>query len=74
MVLGFIVVIAAKALHASWTVAVAALILEVIGGLYATGGRSGYYEVAANGSVGQFLGKKKPDLRSMRAMKVPKGV
>jgi hypothetical protein len=72
MVLGFIVVIAAKASHASWAVAVAALILEVIGGLYATGGRSGYYEVAADGSLGQYLAKKKPDLRTMRATKIPK--
>lgn len=72
MVLGFIVVIAAKALHFSWSVAMSALFLEVIGGLYAAGGRSGYYEVAADGSLGQYLAKRKPDLRTMRATKIPK--
>jgi hypothetical protein len=73
MVVGFVVVIAARAIHAPWTVALAALVLEVVGGLYAAGGnRSGYYEVASDGSLGDYLGRKKPEVSAMRGMKVSK--
>jgi hypothetical protein len=73
MVVGFGVVIAARALHMPWAVALVALGLELIGGLYAVGGlRSGYYEVAPDGSLGDYLGRKQPDLRSMQGAKVPK--
>ena len=73
MVLGFAVVIAVRALHAPWTLALIALALELVGGLYAAGGqRSGYYEVAADGSLAAYLGRKQPDLKSMRGTKVPK--
>lgn len=37
---------------------------------YSIGGRSGFYEVAKDGSLGEFLGKGKPDLNSMRGMRV----
>ncbi|HET6310510.1 MAG TPA: hypothetical protein VFH00_05860 [Candidatus Nitrosotalea sp.] len=71
MVLGFAVVIATRALQAPWTVALTALFLELVGGLYAAGGqRSGFYEVAPDGSLGDYLGRKRPDLNSMRGMKV----
>jgi hypothetical protein len=74
MVLGFAVVIAVRALHAPWMLALIALGLELIGGLYAAGGqRSGYYQVAADGSLADYLGRKLPDLKSMRGVKVPKG-
>jgi hypothetical protein len=73
MVVGFVVVIIARALHAPWTVALAALVLEVVGGLYAAGGnRSGYYQVAPDGSLGDYLGRKKPEVSAMRGMKVSK--
>src|ERR1700737_2284444 len=73
MVVGFAVVIVARAIHAPWTVALAALVLEVVGGLYAAGGnRTGYYEVTADGSLGDYLGRKKPEVSSMRGMKVSK--
>ncbi|GAC1495074.1 MAG: hypothetical protein NVS1B1_13020 [Candidatus Limnocylindrales bacterium] len=73
MLVGFAVVIVARAVHAPWTVALAALILEVVGGLYAAGGnRSGYYEVAPDGSLGDYLGRKKPEVGSMRGMKASK--
>jgi hypothetical protein len=73
MVVGFALVIGAKAMHGPWTVAIAALVLEVVGGLYAAGGqRSGYYEVAPDGSLGDYLGRKKQDFSSMRGVKVPK--
>jgi hypothetical protein len=48
--------------------------LGVFGGAgavdFANGGRSGYYEVAKDGSLGNYLGKAKPDLHSMRGMRV----
>lgn len=73
MVVGFAVVIVARAMHAPWTVALTALFLEVVGALYAAGGqRSGYYEVAPDGSLGDYFARKKPDLSSMRPMKVAK--
>jgi hypothetical protein len=71
MVLGFVVVVAVKAANLHWAFAVSALILEVIGGQYLTGGkRGGFYVLAPNGGLGEYLGKNKPDLRSMRGTKV----
>jgi hypothetical protein len=49
---------------------VIALFIMVPGGAYALGGDSGFYEIAEDGSLGEFLGKAKPDLRSMRGTKV----
>jgi hypothetical protein len=49
---------------------VIALFIVGLGGAYALGGDSGFYEVAEDGSLGEFLGKAKPDLRSMRGSKV----
>ena len=73
MVLGFVVVIGARALHAPAALGLVALVIEVLGGLYAAGGqRSGFYELAPDGSLGDYLGRKKPDLRAMRGMKIPK--
>jgi hypothetical protein len=73
MVVGFAVIVAVRALKAPWAVALVALALEVIGGLYAAGGqRSGYYELAPDGSLGDYVGRKTPDLTSMRGVKVPK--
>jgi hypothetical protein len=41
--------------------------VEVIGGLYLSGGkRFGFYVLAPDGSLGEYLGRNKPDLRSMR--------
>jgi hypothetical protein len=71
MLLGFVVVVAVKALNLHWAFAVSFLILEVIGGLYIAGGkRGGFYVLAQDGSLGEYLGKNKPDLRSMRGTKV----
>jgi hypothetical protein len=71
MVLGFVVVVAVKAANLHWAFAVSALILEVIGGLYLTGGkRGGFYVLAPDGGLGEYMGKSKPDLRSMRGTKV----
>ena len=71
MLLGFVVVVAVRAAHLHWVYAVSALILEVVGGLIITGGkRGGFYVLAPDGGLGEYLGKNKPDLRSMRGTKV----
>jgi hypothetical protein len=49
----------------------AALVISAIGGGYALGGRSGFYEVAEDGSLGKFIGRSRPDdIGSMRGMRV----
>jgi hypothetical protein len=71
MLLGFVVVVAVRAEHLHWAYAVSALILEVVGGLYLTGGkRGGFYVLTQEGGLGDYLGRNKPDLRSMRGTKV----
>jgi hypothetical protein len=71
MVLGFVVVVAVRVTNLHWAFALSALILEVVGGLYLTGGkRGGFYVLGPNGGLGEYLGKSKPDLRSMRGTKV----
>lgn len=70
MLLGFAVVVVVKARNLHWAFAVSFLILEVIGGLYIVGGkRGGFYVLAPDGSLGEYLGKNKPDLKSMRGVK-----
>jgi hypothetical protein len=46
------------------------LAISVIGGVYGAGGRSGFYQITAEGRLGEFLGRTRPDLRSMRRMNV----
>ena len=71
MLLGFVVVVVAKARNLHWAFAVSFLIVEVIGGLYLAGGkRGGFYVLAPDGGLGEYLGRNKPDLRSMRGTKV----
>jgi hypothetical protein len=71
MLLGFVVVVAVRAEHLHWAYAVSALILEVVGGLYLTGGkRGGFYVLTPEGGLGEYVGNNKPDLRSMRGTKV----
>jgi hypothetical protein len=71
MLLGFAVVVAVRALKLHWAFAVSFLVIEVIGGLIITGGtRGGFYVLAPDGGLGEYLGKNKPDLRLMRGTKV----
>lgn len=70
-VLGFLVILVTGAVHASVALIVLGLVTSVIGGGYAAGGRSGFYEVAEDGRLGEFLGRSKPELGSMRGAKVP---
>ena len=71
MLLGFVVVVGVRAEHLHWAFAVSALILEVIGGLIITGGRrGGFYVLTQEGGLGEYHGKNKPDLKSMRGTRV----
>jgi hypothetical protein len=70
LVLGFVLVLAMPLAHAPVGLLMVGLVMSVVGGVYAAGGRSGFYEVAEDGSLGEFLGRSKPELGSMRGMKV----
>ncbi len=70
MILGFVVVAVVRAERLHWAYAVSALVLEVAGGLYLTGGkRGGFYVLTPDGGLGEYLGKSKPDLKSMRGVR-----
>ncbi len=70
MILGFVVVAVVRAERLHWAYAISALILEVAGGLYLTGGkRGGFYVLAPDGGLGEYLGRNKPDLKSMRGVR-----
>ena len=70
MAAGFLVVVAVRLANLHWAFALSALILEVLGGLWLTGGnRSGFYVLAPDGSLGEYRGKNKPDLKKMRGTK-----
>ncbi len=70
MILGFVVVAVVRAERLHWAYAVSALIFEVIGGLIITGGkRGGFYVLTPDGGLGEYLGRNKPDLKSMRGVR-----
>lgn len=46
--------------------AFAGLLIALTGVAYASGGRTGFYEVAEDGGLGDYLGRAQPDLREMR--------
>jgi hypothetical protein len=70
LALGLLLMLAIAVARAPSWLLVIALVFIVPGGKYALGGDSGFYEVAEDGSLGEFLGTAKPDLRSMRGTKV----
>jgi len=56
----------AVAVRAEFWFAFAPLLLAWAGVAYASGGRTGFYEVGDDGRLGRYLGRSKPDLGSMR--------
>ena len=46
--------------------AFAGLLIALSGVAYASGGRTGFYEVTEDGGLGDYLGRAQPDLRKMR--------
>jgi hypothetical protein len=67
---GLAIILAGLLLHAPSWLALAGLAISVVGGVYSAGGRSGFYQLAEDGTLGEFLGRTRPDLDSMRGMKV----
>ena len=66
----FVLAFAGLLLHASPILLVVELVLILAAYRYAAGGKSGYYEVLPNGSLGQFLGRRMPyGLRTMERVK-----
>ena len=55
--------------RAAFWLAFVPLLIAWAGAAYAGGGRTGFYEVDDEGGLGAFLGRSKPDLSSMRAVK-----
>jgi hypothetical protein len=68
-VLGFLVILVSGAVQAPVALIAVGLVISLIGAMYAASGRSGFYEVAGDGSLGEFLGRTKPRLDSMRGMR-----
>jgi hypothetical protein len=68
--LGALLMIGAAIAHAVVALMLVGLAISVIGGVYGAGGRSGFYQITAEGRLGEFLGRTRPDLRSMRRMNV----
>ena len=66
LALAVILAPAAMVLRAGFWFAFAALLIAWAGVAYAGGGRTGYYEVGADGTLGRYLGRSRPDLGSMR--------
>jgi len=67
MLAAFVVAIVLVLVHAPTSAVIPFLVIVFAAGIYARGGKSGYYEVATDGSLGEFLGRRVPlGLRSMR--------
>ncbi|MDQ2942419.1 MAG: hypothetical protein M3R21_01960 [Candidatus Dormibacteraeota bacterium] len=56
--------------HAPIVLLLLPAIVVGFGANYALGGRSGFYEVADDGGVGAYLGKRTADLNSMREVRL----
>jgi hypothetical protein len=68
-VAGLVAILAALAMHLAVGLLVLGLAISLAGAVYANGGRSGFYEVEADGTLGEYLGRSKPELSSMRGMR-----
>ena len=67
MALGLLVLVAVFLLHLNLLLMFISFAISLAGGLYANGGRAGFYELDADGSLGAYLGRTRPDLDSMRS-------
>jgi hypothetical protein len=68
-VLGFVLIVVLFAIHAQSFLALLGVAISMAGGWYSQGGESGFYELREDGSLGEYLGRSKPELGSMRGMK-----
>ncbi len=67
MALGLLVLVGVFLLHWNLVLMFIGLAISLAGGLYANGGRAGFYEVDEDGSLGAYLGRGRPYLDSMRS-------
>jgi hypothetical protein len=67
--LGVILALAVLVTRAAFWLAFVPLLIAWGGVAYAGGGRTGFYEVADDGGLGDFLGRTKPEVGSMRPSK-----
>lgn len=67
MAIGLIALAAVVLSHWDPLLMFVGLAISVAGGLYANGGRAGFYEVDKDGRLGAYLGRARPDLDSMRS-------
>lgn len=63
--LGVILALAVLVARTDFWLAFAPLLIAWAGAAFAGGGRTGFYEVDDDGSLGKYLGRAKPDLTSM---------
>ena len=68
-VAGLVAILAALAMHLLVGLLVLGLGISFAGAVYGNGGRSGFYEVEPDGSLGEYLGRAKPELSSMRGVR-----
>ena len=68
-VAGLLVILAILAMHLAVGLLVVGVGIAAAGALYGNGGRSGFYEVEADGALGEYLGRSRPELSSMRGMR-----
>ncbi len=67
--LGVILALAVLVTRAAFWLAFVSLLIAWGGVAYGGGGRTGFYEVDDDGTLGKYLGRSKPDLGSMRPEK-----
>ncbi len=66
---GLVAAVALFIAHAPLPMVALSLVISVAGAYYVPGSKSGYYEVAQDGSLGDYLGRRVPDLSWMRRVK-----
>jgi hypothetical protein len=67
--LGAILALAVLVTRAAFWLAFAPLLIAWAGVAYGGGGRTGFYEVDDDGGLGEYLGRSRPEVGSMRPSK-----
>jgi hypothetical protein len=67
--IGIVAALAVLLTRTAYWLAFVPLLVAWAGAAYAGGGRTGFYEVDDDGGLGEYMGRLKPDLSSMRAVK-----
>lgn len=69
IIAGVIAIFIMLLLSVSPAAALIGVAASLLGAMYANGGRSGFYEVEPDGTLGAYLGRGRPELSSMRGMR-----